>query len=215
MGLYLLGEENSRWLRVAASSYFIIWSLYYQALDAKVNFVLLAFLVCDISLVFYEIQLFNFITFIARSLTFFLLILIVAPKIRAIKYSFLELLVGIFVIAVNIFLLFELLEMVPEAHLYDNFEPAYLGFTILTMVMVGAALTYNNRYTNTKSSYFLLAALFLSLSDVNFFIAFYLETPVFYYPDRFLHILSLGMILLFWIKPLDLSIYNNIENQEA
>jgi len=213
LGLYFLKEEDSRWLRVAASSYFIIWSLFFQALNAKINFVLLAFWICDISLVFYENQIFNFITFIGRSVTFLLLILIVAPKIRAIKYSFFELLIGLFVIVVNIFLLFELLDMVPEAHFYDYFEPAYLGFTILTMVLVGTAFTYNNRFTNTKSSYFLLATLFMALSDINFFIAFYLDFPVFYYPDRFLHILGLGMILLFWIKPLGFSTYNNIENQ--
>lgn len=214
LGLYFLGEEDSRWLRVATSSYFILWSLYFEALKAKIHYVLLSFWICDISLLFYENQIFNFITFLARALTFFLLILIVFPKIRNIKYSFLELLIGLFVIAVNIYLLFELLAMVPEAHLYNYFVPAYLGFTILTMIMVGAAITYNNRYTNAKSAYFLLAALFMTLSDVNFFIAYYLDTPVFYYPDRFLHIFSLGLILLFWIKPLEIPTYNNASNGE-
>ncbi|MBZ9630774.1 hypothetical protein LB465_08280 [Salegentibacter sp. LM13S] len=215
LGLYFLDDEHSRWLRVAASSYFILWSLSFHALNSKIHYVLLSFLICDVSLLFYENEIFNFITFIARSLTFFLLVWIVFPKIRAIKYNLLELFIGLFVISVNIYLLFELLAMVPEAHLYDYFVPAYLGFTILTMILVGAAITYNNRYSNKKSLYFLLAALFMALSDVNFFIAFYLEIPGFYYPDRFLHIFSLGLILLFWIKPLDMSTYNNIGNREV
>jgi hypothetical protein len=43
LGLYFLGEEDSRWLRVAASSYFILWSLYFEALKAKMHYVLLSF----------------------------------------------------------------------------------------------------------------------------------------------------------------------------
>ncbi|WP_143533232.1 hypothetical protein [Salegentibacter salinarum] len=104
--------------------------------------------------------------------------------------------------------MWELFYMVPEAHLYDYFVPAYLGFTILTMVLVGVAITCNNRYSSKASLYLLLATLFMALSDINFFIAFYLDISIFYYPDRFLHIFSLGLILLFWINPLETSMHN-------
>ncbi|SFG19685.1 hypothetical protein SAMN04488033_13627 [Salegentibacter agarivorans] len=213
LSLYFFTEEASRWVRVATSSYFILWSLSFQAFKSKIHYVLFSFWICDIALLFYENQIFNFITFISRSLIFFALILIVFSKIRAIKFRFFELFLGLAVVGINIYLLFELLDMVPEVHLYDYFDPAYLGFTILTMMLVGTAITYNNRYSNKKSSYFLLAALFLALSDVNFFIAFYLDMPVFYYPDRFLHIFSLGLIILFWMKPLEFNYIEGIDTE--
>ncbi|PKD19618.1 hypothetical protein APR41_03150 [Salegentibacter salinarum] len=206
--MYFFTEEASRWLRLAASTYFVIWSLSFQALNSRIQYVLLAFWMCDISVLFYENQFFNFLTFITRSLTFFLLISIVYPKIHGVKFRLSELLVGIAIIAINIYLLWELFYMVPEAHLYDYFVPAYLGFTILTMVLVGVAITCNNRYSSKASLYLLLATLFMALSDINFFIAFYLDISIFYYPDRFLHIFSLGLILLFWINPLETSMHN-------
>jgi len=178
------------------------------------DYVLVSYLLCDISLVYYEIQVFNFITFLARSLIFSLLIFIVFPKIRSVKFKFFELMLGIAVVAINIYLLFELLAMVPEAFIYDYFYPVYLALTLLTILLVGVAFTYNNIVSNKRSFYFLLAALFLALSDFNFFIAIYLDVPVFYYPDRFFHILALGLLLLFWIKPIEDS-NNNLEQREV
>jgi len=215
LSVYFLDEEISRWFRVATSLYFIIWSLFFGVFKSKINYVLISYLICDISLVYYEIQVFNFITFIARSIIFSLLIFIVFPKIRAVKFRFFELLLGIAVVAINIYLLFELLAMVPEAFIYDYFYPVYLALTLLTILLVGVAFTYNNIVSNKRSFYFLLAALFLAISDFNFFIAIYLDVPVFYYPDRFFHIFALGLILLFWIKPLEDSIHNNLDTREV
>jgi len=214
LSIYFLGEEDSRWFRVGSSLYFLIWSFFFGVFNSKMHFVLLSYLICDISLVFYESQAFNFITFISRSLIFLLLILIVFPRIRSVKFRFFELIMGAAVILVNIYLLFELIGMVPEAYLYDFFYPAYLSLTTLTMLLVGVAFTYNNRSSSKKSFYFLLAALFLALSDVNFFIAFYLDVPVFNYPDRFFHVLALGLIVLFWIKPLEAD-FKKLEQREV
>lgn len=214
LSIYLLGEENSRWFRVGSSLYFLIWSFSFGVFNSKMHYVLLSYLICDISLVFYESQVFNFITFISRSLIFSLLILIVFPKIRSIKFNFFEFFLGIAVIVINIFLLFELLSMVPEAYLYDYFHPAYIVLTTLTMLLVGVGFTYNNRFSNKKSFYFLLAALFMAFSDVNFFIAFYLDVLVFNYPDRFFHIFALGLLLLFWVKPFGMDNGNNLEQRE-
>ncbi len=214
VSICFLAEEDSRWFRVANSLYFLIWSCSLGVLKPKINYVLIAYLICDIALVYYEIAVFNFITFLARSLIFFLLIFIVFPKIRSVKFNFFELILGIVVIAINIYLSFELLGMVPEAYLYNSFSPAYLMLTALTILLIGLAFTYNNRFSSRRSFYFLLGTLFLALSDVNFFIAFYLEVPSFYYPDRFFHILALGLILLFGITPLEGSAYNNIEQQD-
>ncbi|SKB65651.1 hypothetical protein SAMN05660776_2320 [Salegentibacter holothuriorum] len=215
LGVYFLDEEDSRWLRVASSLYFVIWSFTFGVFKSKIDYVLVSYLICDISLVYYEIQISNFITFIARSLIFSLLIFIVFPKIRSVKFKFFELMLGIAVVAINIYLLIELLDMVPKAYLYDSFYPAYLMLTGLTMLLVVVAFTYNNRFSSKRSFYFLLAALFLALSDVNFFIAFYLEVPVFNYPDRFFHVFALGLLLLFWIKPLENNAYNNLDQREV
>ena len=214
LSIYFLGEEISRWFRVATSLYFVIWSFSSGIFKSKMDYFLVSYLLCDISLVYYEIQVFNFITFLARSLIFSLLIFIVFPKIRSVKFKFFELMLGIAVVSINIYLLFELLAMVPEAFIYDYFYPVYLALTLLTILLVGVAFTYNNIMSNKRSFYFLLAALFLALSDFNFFIAIYLDVPVFYYPDRFFHILALGLLLLFWIKPIEDS-NNNLEQREV
>lgn len=214
LSIYFLGEEISRWFRVASSLYFVIWSFSSGIFKSKMDYVLVSYLLCDISLVYYEIQVFNFITFLARSLIFSLLIFIVFPKIRSVKFKFFELMLGIAVVAINIYLLFELLAMVPEVFIYDYFYPVYLALTLLTILLVGVAFTYNNIMSNKRSFYFLLGALFLALSDFNFFIAIYLDVPVFYYPDRFFHILALGLLLLFWIKPIEDS-NNNLEQREV
>ena len=208
LSIYFLGEEISRWFRVASSLYFVIWSFSSGIFKSKMDYVLVSYLLCDISLVYYEIQVFNFITFLARSLIFSLLIFIVFPKIRSVKFKFFELMLGIAVVAINIYLLFELLAMVPEAFIYDYFYPVYLALTLLTILLVGVAFTYNNIMSNKRSFYF------LALSDFNFFIAIYLDVPVFYYPDRFFHILALGLLLLFWIKPIEDS-NNNLEQREV
>ncbi|WP_079736248.1 hypothetical protein [Salegentibacter salegens] len=122
---------------------------------------------------------------------------------------------GIAVVGINIYLLFELLAMVPEGFLYNYFYPAYLAFTVLTILLVGVAFTYNSIFSSKKSFYFLLAALFMALSDFNFFIAYYLDVPVFYYPDRLFHIFALGLLLLFWLKPLEDSNHNILEQREV
>ena len=109
LSIYFLGEEDSRWFRVASSLYFLIWSFSFGVFNSKMHFVLLSYLICDISLVFYESQAFNFITFISRSLIFLLLIIIVFPRIRSVKFRFFELIMGAAVILVNIHLLFDLL----------------------------------------------------------------------------------------------------------
>jgi len=151
--------------------------------------------ICDGFIIFYNIPIFNLLTFVMRIIIYLFLFSLVFKKLKNLKVEWSQL--GVFgvILSINIFLLFALVEMVPDEYDYNAFKALFYLYGIATILIVSAAISYSNRYENKISLYFIAAVLGLIFSDLTYFVAFYLKFEEFYIPERIFNILAIAFLV--------------------
>ncbi|WBL26590.1 hypothetical protein [Zunongwangia sp. HGR-M22] len=195
--LLVFDDNFGRWMRFTTSAFYLIALVFIKTFDWRLFLAFLLFAICDFSVIYYEDPIFSTAAFVSRGLAFVTVSSIGFVKLKRFRISKVELLVGLLLIALNCFLLFELESMMSLQN-HEQLEQLsfyiFAGITIITMII---AVSYNNRYNNKKSLFYLGTVLWMILSDLSFFIAYYLGFTEFYYPDRIFNILGSGFLALF------------------
>lgn len=195
-GMIFYDNLTDRWMRFLSMLVFFLFYLLRYNYKTKEIWVLSLFLLCDALLIFYENPLVKSFTYLSRISGYIVLMFIVLPYLKSIKIKSFQILVGIAVLILNIFLIGSMIDMVPEGLQYPIFKPLFFIYSLSLISLVIVALSYQNRYMNQGSITFMLAVIGLVTSDVSFYIAYYLDFSTFYYTDRLFNIF--GILSLLW-----------------
>ncbi len=145
-----------------------------------------------------EDPIFNALMFLVKTGIYSGLIWIVLKTLKILESNLFQKIIFALAVILNVFLLHYLLEMMPVAEytLLFNFMLYLYGFSII--LCVTTAMSYNNRYADKSSIFFLGAVLSLVLSDLTYFIAFILGFDVFFLVDRTFNIVGIALLLQFF-----------------
>lgn len=190
-------QELSRWARFLSTFFFIIILLWRNSVSRTVLGAMIFLLISDLFLFHYENAIANSATFIMRISAYIALVMAIMPELRNLEASIFQKLLFVVVLALNIAMLYMLVEMVPGKFSYPMLATLFYAYGVAMIAMVIAAISYSNRFSNRTSFYFTAGTLALVLSDITSFIAYYLEFSIFYFPDRIFYILGLVAIVRF------------------
>lgn len=189
--------ELSRWARLISTGIFILillWRKTYSKIMLSAFFLLL---ISDLLLFYYENSIANAATFLMRISAYTLLVFVVVPELKNLKASLFQKFIFVVVFVLNLGMLYMLVDMVPGQFVYPGLNILFYAYGISMIMMVIAAISYSNRYSDKTSFYFTAATLCLVFSDITSFIAYYLEFYEFYFPDRFFYILGIAGLVKF------------------
>ena len=189
--------ELSRWARLISTSVFFFLLVWRRSFSKRMLFAFLLLMVSDLGLFYYEYPPVNAITFLMRISAYILLVLVVAPELKGLKTNLFQKILFAIVFVLNLAMLYMLVGMVPEQYLYPGLNNLFYAYGISMIMMVIAAISYSNRYSDKTSFYFTAATLCLVFSDITSFIAYYLKFYEFYFPDRFFYILGIAGLVKF------------------
>lgn len=148
--------------------------------------------------IFLEDPIFNALMFLVKTGIYLGLIWLVLKSLKNFESNLFQKIIFALAVILNVFLLHYLLQMMPVAEytLLFNFMFYLYGFSII--LCVTTAMSYNNRYADKSSIFFLGAVLSLVLSDLTYFIAFILGFDVFFLVDRTYNIVGIALLLQFF-----------------
>ena len=130
-------------------------------------------------------------------LAYISLIIHISPYVKNLKTNFFQKVLFVLVLAINTVMLFLLIDMV-EGGMDDNIHSLLFflfGFVMISLVIF--AFSFNHRYSNQSSFYFICAILGFIFSDISGFISYYLKVDEFYYPDRLFYLIGLLCLVKF------------------
>jgi len=192
------GLMESRWLRVI--SIFLCGIIFIKVCKRNEAFLLLGFLLlllADILMLNYEDPLFKKLTFGAVILAYVAFILHVRPFVKNLKANFFQKVLFALVLAINSIMLFLLVDMVEGGMDDDTHTLLFFLYGFAMICLMIFAYSFNHRYSNRASFFFVCAVLGLIFSDISGFISYYLKVEEFYYPDRLFYILGLLSLVKF------------------
>lgn len=152
----------------------------------------------DLLLIYYEDFINQNIVLFIRLFADLLMARLVLPYLKKIKVEFFEgILFGVILI-LNLLLLYNIQDSINSGQNTGWLgELLVYGYGTAAIISVSAAFTFYSRYFDKASIFFLLAVIGLVMSDLTYFIGFYLEFFEFYYLDRVFNILAIGFLLHF------------------
>ncbi|MDT0686927.1 hypothetical protein [Autumnicola psychrophila] len=113
------------------------------------------------------------------------------------KSNLFQKIIFICAVGLNIFLLIELLNMMSPDNNYLLSDILIVLFGISVIFASTLGISYNNRYSNKSSFYFVFIIIGFVFSDLAYVIAAYLEFKVFYLADVVANITGLTALLKF------------------
>jgi hypothetical protein len=157
-----------------------------------------AFVLNDLLLISFENFYSQSVVLFLRLSAYLLLARLVLPYLKKIRVQIFEgiLFAGIFIM--NLLLLYYIQDSIDAFEDFGLFDDIlFYGYGISIILSVTAAFTFYSRYMDKASIFFLLSLIGLVLSDLTFFIGFYLDFSEFYYLDRGFNITAIGLLLHF------------------
>ncbi|MEE2771797.1 MAG: hypothetical protein VX712_06230 [Bacteroidota bacterium] len=197
LAIYMFGEPAGRWFRFGSMLLFFLIYVFRYFSNPHLFAIFFLFLVCDYMLINYENDSYKLLTFVTRLFAYVLIILLIWPSLRKLKVNLFTGTVAGFALLLNIYLISLMGKSTPENARADYFYPIFYAFGISLLALVAVAISYHNRYGTPASFYLVVSSFGLILSDVFFYIAFYLGFDVFYYLDRVANILAISFLVAF------------------
>lgn len=190
-------QELSRWARLISTGIFLLILLWRKTYSKRMLSAFFFLLISDLLLFSYENSIANAATFLMRISAYTLLVFVVVPELKNLKTNLFQKFIFVVVFLLNLAMLYMLVDMVPAQFVYPGLNILFYAYGISMIMMVIAAISYSNRYSDKTSFYFTAATLCLVFSDITSFIAYYLEFSEFYFPDRFFYILGIAGLVKF------------------
>ncbi len=193
------GGIDSRFAQLISSSCLLLLLLFTKPKEVFVTIPFFLFVISDILMLQYDLPGFRKFTSSISILAYICLIQLISPYVRNIKNVATQWLMLFGIVVINLIMLYLLIDMV-QGNLND-FILIYLfyiyGFAMIILVVL--AFSYNNRYSNWASFFFVSAVMALVLGEISSFIAFYVDVPIFFYPERIFYLLGLFGLIKFSI----------------
>lgn len=197
LAIFYLDLFADRWFRFGATFLFLLIYVLKYFSSKRLFSIFLLLAICDGLIVFYEISIVKNTLYLVRILAYLNLILLVIPVLNKLVLNLVTVLISVFVIGIDIYLLHEMAESLPESDKNPLFLSLFYLLGFFSLAIVAACLSYLNRYANKKAFLLVIAAFGFVLSDIFYYNAYYLDFEVFYYLDRLANILGIGALLLF------------------
>ncbi len=195
-GIY--GDDVSRTIRFISMVIFFLIFLkpdYYKK-NALIIFV--AFVLNDFLLIFYETFINQNLVLFIRLCAYLLLAGLVFPYLRKVKIHIFDKILFTGILIINWFLLYNIKDSIGAGQNASWLEDGLLyAYGTSLIIAMATAFSFYSRYIDKASIFFLLSIIGLLMSDLTFFVGFYLDYPEFYYLDRGFNILAIGFLLRF------------------
>ena len=191
------GDYESRVTRFASMLIFFFIFLRSRYFKSRALPIFAALVVNDLLLISYEESSVQNLILLIRLSLYLLLGNLVLPYIRKIKVKLIEGLFFVGILVINFFLLSYMNDSIKIENSGWLEEALFYGYGTALIISISMAFTFYNRYSDNASIFFLLSLIILAMSDLTFFIGYYLEFHEFYFLDRGFNIIALGFLLHF------------------
>ncbi len=185
--------QERRLMRLfSVCSYFIVLWIYKGFKDKTILYIFILLLFADIFNLYYEYDLMNKLVSVAKITAYFLIAKSVFTKLRLFKNTKpLIILFFSIIVSLNLVLVYQVVWETSDK-MNDNLEVVL--FLLYGIVIIGMGLIsihYNFRYHTKRSMYFLYFVFALILSDISWFIAYFLEIRILFYADILFYLAAL------------------------
>lgn len=197
LAIYFLDEYVDRWFRFGATFLFLLIYILKYFSNYRLLFIFLLLALCDGLLVYYEIPFLKKIIYTVRILAYLNIILLIAPSLSKLKLNLFTVLISIFIITIDIYLLHEMAKSLPKSDQNPIFIILFYLLGITSLAIAAVSMSYLNRYANKAGFYLVIVSFGLILSDIFFYNAYYLDFEEFYYLDRLANIIAISFLLAF------------------
>lgn len=195
--LFSYDLEISRWARLLSTGLIFAILLWQKSYDKRILGVFSLLLISDCLLFYYENTWMNAITLLVRISAYILMAFVVGPELKNLQTSVFQKILFVIVLGLNLWMLYFLVDMVPEKFYYDHLDKLFYIYGISMILAVIMAISYSNRYANKTSFFYTAAILAMVFSDISSFIAYYLEFDEFFFADRIFYLLSIAAMVKF------------------
>ncbi|MGA8855270.1 MAG: hypothetical protein WB492_13935 [Christiangramia sp.] len=200
LAIFYLDHGVDSWFRFGTTLLFLLIYLLRYFSKYRLLIVFLLLTVCDGLLVYYEVPVFRKIIYAVRILAYLNLILIVAPSLSKLKLNLFPIVITVFIIAIDGYLLNDMAKSLPESDQNPVFLILFYSLGIISLALVATSISYLNRYEDKRAFFLVIVSFGFVLSDIFFYNAHYLGFEVFYYLDRFANIIGIAFLLAFSAK---------------
>ncbi|WP_452599928.1 hypothetical protein [Pontimicrobium sp. MEBiC01747] len=202
VGIYSFNLEYTRVIKLISTLVLFIVFLLFKGYKKR-NFLVayICFVMADGFMLFYEEFFFDKLTLLMIGLAYISISIYVYPKINFLSLNKYVILVLLFLVIINLYLYFEILNLINIAHknILQNIVMVVFGISVVTMGLF--ASIYNYKYNSIQSVYYILFVFMLILSMIFNAIAYYGGVKIFFYLNRSFHVLALSTMLLYCILP--------------
>lgn len=195
--LYYLDESTDRWFRFGATFIFLLIYYFKYFSRYRILLIFLFFTLCDLFLVFYEMDEIKYLIYLSRIIAYTLLILHVKPSLSRLSLNLFSVVVTVFIVVIDIYLLNEMAESLPGNERNFTFLTLFYTLGILSVALAATSLSYLNRYADKKSFLLVLGSFGCILSDIFFYNSNYLGFTEFSYLDRLINIVAIAALVSF------------------
>lgn len=149
----------------------------------------------DVALQFYELAWGHKFYLLLGTLAYGVLVLERLPKLANIKINPSVIVVTSVLVAANTYTLYTIMDML-SYQFTDGVEITLFYLYGALMIILGvAAITYNNKYNSNRSLLFVFLAFGFIFADIAALFAYYFDFPTFYYLDRVLYLIGVGLLV--------------------
>ncbi|MCX2839067.1 hypothetical protein OQ279_13000 [Salinimicrobium sp. MT39] len=202
VGFSISDNEVFSWLRLLESVVLLSFLLRQHLLkDMYIIGAAFFFVILNVCVIHYEIPVFRRGYYLSGIFCYLFLVLHLWPELRKIRISLLEKIIFGTLFLLDGALVFYLKDIIREKFNDLFVEHLFLLYGCLSILLILAAVYYNNLYNNRSSLFFINAILFLVISDVTLFIAYYMELNLFYFPSALLYLFGITCLIKFSVIP--------------
>jgi len=195
-GVY--GDFVSRIVRFVSMGLFFLIFLMPRFYKRSALIILIALVINDLLLIFFETFIVQNLILFLRLCVYLLIARLVIPYLKRIKVQTIEVVVFVVILIMNLALLYYIKDSINIQENADLISDILLySYGTAIIFSVSTAFSFYSRYVDKASIFFLMTLISLVMSDLTFYIGFYLDFSEFYYLDRAFNIIALGFLLHF------------------
>jgi hypothetical protein len=199
--IYYKHLQLSRILRLTtATSFFIFFLLNKGYKYYRLLFVFICFIISDAFMLFYENIILNKLTSLVTIIGYLTLISIIIKKVQIKNLN--KYIISFFIVLIlfNLFKLHSIINTISHV-LLDFVQESLLYIYGISLISICAlSVNYNFKENTKKSTYFMLTAFSITLSDLCAFIGYYHKIYSIYYADRIFYILSFYFLVRYTLQ---------------
>jgi len=202
VGIYSFNLEYTRVIKLISTIVLFVVYLIFKGYKKKnFLFAFICFIMADIFMLQYEELLFEKLTLFMIGLAYLSISIYVYPKIKFLSISKWGLFILLFLIIINLYLYFEILDLINTTSktIFQGIVMIVFGISVIVMGLF--ASIYNFKHNSVQSVYFILFVFIFILGMIFNAIAYYGKIEAFFYLNRSFYVIALSTMLLYCVLP--------------